>query len=73
MFDRLDKEVTLSLLEGGKVSYLVFSENYSPLKELVVTPRWCPMRSYINVETSTGSLYLEFGELLDIPFCSYYD
>ncbi|MBA0853975.1 hypothetical protein Goshw_024556 [Gossypium schwendimanii] len=39
MFDRLDKEVTLSLLEGGKVSYLVFSENYSPLKELVVTPR----------------------------------
>ncbi|MBA0853977.1 hypothetical protein Goshw_024556 [Gossypium schwendimanii] len=54
MFDRLDKEVTLVLvilvetfrslntcrrIEGGKVSYLVFSENYSPLKELVVTPR----------------------------------
>ncbi|MBA0878768.1 hypothetical protein Goshw_023276 [Gossypium schwendimanii] len=81
-----------------KVSYRVFSENYSPLKELLVTPRrdditkekwmrfskilkrmtsngkllgWCPTRSYIDVGTSTGSLYLEFGELLGIPICSY--
>ncbi|MBA0878769.1 hypothetical protein Goshw_023276, partial [Gossypium schwendimanii] len=44
-----------------KVSYRVFSENYSPLKELLVTPRmtsngkllgWCPTRSYIDVGTS---------------------
>ncbi|MBA0817794.1 hypothetical protein Gohar_028124 [Gossypium harknessii] len=32
---------------------------------------WCLMRSYIDVGTSTGSLYLEFGELSDIPLCSY--
>ncbi|MFQ6665146.1 hypothetical protein Gotur_031992, partial [Gossypium turneri] len=49
LFDRLDKRVTpvpailaetfrsLNALE--KVSYRVFSENYSPLKELVATPR----------------------------------
>ncbi|MFQ6647899.1 hypothetical protein Gotur_021553, partial [Gossypium turneri] len=34
---------------------------------------WCPTRSYIDVETSTRSLYLEFGELSDIPICSYKD
>ncbi|MBA0877832.1 hypothetical protein Goshw_010727 [Gossypium schwendimanii] len=54
-----------------KVSYRVFSENYSPLKELVVTLRWCSKRSYIDVGTSTRSLYLKFRELLDIPLCSY--
>ncbi|MFQ6655461.1 hypothetical protein Gotur_026000 [Gossypium turneri] len=32
LFDRLDKKV-------DKVSYRVFSENYSPLKEIVATPR----------------------------------
>ncbi|KAK5802533.1 hypothetical protein PVK06_030134 [Gossypium arboreum] len=36
LFDRLDKK---PLLEGRKVSYQVFSKNYSPLKELVATPR----------------------------------
>ncbi|MFQ6631091.1 hypothetical protein Gotur_009902, partial [Gossypium turneri] len=49
LFDRLDKGVTLvpailaetfrSLNAVEKVSYRVFSENYSPLKELVATPR----------------------------------
>ncbi|MBA0648482.1 hypothetical protein Goklo_016191 [Gossypium klotzschianum] len=32
---------------------------------------WWQMRSYIDVGTSTGSLYLEFGEMSDIPLCSY--
>ncbi|MBA0849477.1 hypothetical protein Goshw_016571 [Gossypium schwendimanii] len=32
LFDRLDKKV-------DNVSYRVFSENYSPLKEIVATPR----------------------------------
>ncbi|MBA0575153.1 hypothetical protein Golob_024636 [Gossypium lobatum] len=32
---------------------------------------WCPTRSYIDVGTSTGSLYLKFGELLDIPLYLY--
>ncbi|MBA0881962.1 hypothetical protein Goshw_009415 [Gossypium schwendimanii] len=32
---------------------------------------WCLMRFCIDVGTSTGSLYLEFGELSDIPLCSY--
>ncbi|MFQ6636903.1 hypothetical protein Gotur_013475 [Gossypium turneri] len=32
---------------------------------------WCLTRSYIDVGTSTGSFYLEFRELLDIPLCSY--
>ncbi|MBA0785929.1 hypothetical protein Gotri_006794 [Gossypium trilobum] len=31
LFDRLDKRVT---------PVLVFSENYSPLKEIVAIPRW---------------------------------
>ncbi|MBA0880004.1 hypothetical protein Goshw_015577 [Gossypium schwendimanii] len=31
---------------------------------------WCLMRFCIDVGTSTGSLYLEFRELSDIPFCS---
>ncbi|MBA0833995.1 hypothetical protein Goarm_006397 [Gossypium armourianum] len=35
LFDRLDKRLT----PVEKVSYRVFSENYSPLKELVPTPR----------------------------------
>ncbi|MFQ6626566.1 hypothetical protein Gotur_005261 [Gossypium turneri] len=35
LFDRLDKGVT----PVDKVSYRVFSENYSPLKEIVATPR----------------------------------
>ncbi|MBA0789515.1 hypothetical protein Gotri_025371 [Gossypium trilobum] len=55
LFDRLDKWVTpvsailtvtfrslnvcWSAGEVHKVSYRVFSENYSPLKEIVVTPR----------------------------------
>ncbi|MBA0620215.1 hypothetical protein Godav_005973 [Gossypium davidsonii] len=26
---------------------------------------WSPMRFYTDVETLTGSVYLEFGELLD--------
>ncbi|MBA0878361.1 hypothetical protein Goshw_023504 [Gossypium schwendimanii] len=49
LFDRLDKRVTpvLAILaesfshfwKTDKVSYQVFSENYSPLKEIVVTPR----------------------------------
>ncbi|MFQ6634371.1 hypothetical protein Gotur_011259, partial [Gossypium turneri] len=49
LFDRLDKGVTpvpailaetfRSLNAMEMVSYRVFSENYSPLKELVVTPR----------------------------------
>ncbi|MBA0879118.1 hypothetical protein Goshw_009672 [Gossypium schwendimanii] len=34
---------------------------------------WCPTRSYVDVGTSTGSLYLEFGKLSDIPICSYKD
>ncbi|MFQ6650324.1 hypothetical protein Gotur_022317 [Gossypium turneri] len=32
---------------------------------------WCPTRSYIDAGTSTGSLYLEFRELSDIPHCPY--
>ncbi|MFQ6662761.1 hypothetical protein Gotur_030509, partial [Gossypium turneri] len=36
LFDRLDKGVTPKV---DKVSYRVFSENYSPLKEMVATPR----------------------------------
>ncbi|MBA0729904.1 hypothetical protein Golax_023354 [Gossypium laxum] len=42
LFDRLDKRVTLVpaiLAETFRVSYRVFSENYSPLKEIVATPR----------------------------------
>ncbi|MBA0785957.1 hypothetical protein Gotri_028027 [Gossypium trilobum] len=55
LFDRLDKRVTLvpTILvetfrslkacrragEVDKVSYRVFSENYTPLKEIVATPR----------------------------------
>ncbi|MBA0670790.1 hypothetical protein Goklo_029640, partial [Gossypium klotzschianum] len=42
LFDRLDKRVTLIpaiLAETFRVSYRVFSENYSPLKEIVATPR----------------------------------
>ncbi|MBA0788671.1 hypothetical protein Gotri_025907 [Gossypium trilobum] len=31
---------------------------------------WCPTRSYIDAGTLTGSLYLEFGELSDIPHYS---
>ncbi|MBA0730863.1 hypothetical protein Golax_025778 [Gossypium laxum] len=31
---------------------------------------WCLMRFCIDVGTSTGSLYLEFRELSDIPLCS---
>ncbi|MBA0730339.1 hypothetical protein Golax_022950 [Gossypium laxum] len=34
-------------------------------------PWMVPTRSYINMGTSTGSLYLEFGELSDIPLCLY--
>ncbi|MBA0856019.1 hypothetical protein Goshw_022291, partial [Gossypium schwendimanii] len=44
LFDRLDKRVTLIPID--KVSYLVFSENYSPLKEIVATP----MRDDISEE-----------------------
>ncbi|MFQ6665031.1 hypothetical protein Gotur_031921, partial [Gossypium turneri] len=54
LFDRLDKKVTpvstilaetFRLLNEcrrtvDKVSYRVFSENYSPLKEIVAIPRW---------------------------------
>ncbi|MBA0881727.1 hypothetical protein Goshw_001216 [Gossypium schwendimanii] len=36
LFDRLDKGVTPKV---DKVSYRVFFENYSPLKEVVTTPR----------------------------------
>ncbi|MBA0576370.1 hypothetical protein Golob_024043 [Gossypium lobatum] len=53
LFDRLDKRVTLVLAilaetfrslsahfwKVDKVSYRIFSKNYSPLRELVVTPR----------------------------------
>ncbi|MBA0876380.1 hypothetical protein Goshw_026104, partial [Gossypium schwendimanii] len=47
LFDRLDKRVTPLLLvwfhshfwKVDKVSYRVFFENYSPLKELAATPR----------------------------------
>ncbi|KAL1083230.1 hypothetical protein V6Z11_D09G186200 [Gossypium hirsutum] len=46
LFDRLDKRVTPLLLawfhnhfwKVDKVSYRVFSDNYSPLKEIVATP-----------------------------------
>ncbi|MBA0879138.1 hypothetical protein Goshw_008064 [Gossypium schwendimanii] len=37
LFDRLDKRVSPVLVD--KVSYRVFSESYSPLKEIVATPR----------------------------------
>ncbi|MBA0880152.1 hypothetical protein Goshw_013821 [Gossypium schwendimanii] len=37
LFDRLDKRVTPVPVD--KVSYRVFSKNYSPLKEIVATPR----------------------------------
>ncbi|MBA0782741.1 hypothetical protein Gotri_000573, partial [Gossypium trilobum] len=37
LFDRLEKRVTLVLVE--KVSYRVFFETYSPLKEFVATSR----------------------------------
>ncbi|MFQ6663454.1 hypothetical protein Gotur_030984, partial [Gossypium turneri] len=40
LFDRLDKKVTpISTILVDKVLYRVFSENYSPLKEIVATPR----------------------------------
>ncbi|MBA0755412.1 hypothetical protein Gogos_021667, partial [Gossypium gossypioides] len=41
LFDRLDKRVTPvpAILKVDNVSYQVFSENYSPLKEIVATPR----------------------------------
>ncbi|MFQ6669667.1 hypothetical protein Gotur_034825, partial [Gossypium turneri] len=47
LFDRLDRRVTPLLLawfhshfwKVDKVSYQVFSKNYSPLKELAATPR----------------------------------
>ncbi|MBA0731692.1 hypothetical protein Golax_023035 [Gossypium laxum] len=32
---------------------------------------WCSTRSYTDVGTSTGFLDLEFGELSNIPLCSY--
>ncbi|MBA0805545.1 hypothetical protein Gohar_005049 [Gossypium harknessii] len=32
---------------------------------------WCPMRSYINVGTSTGSLYSGYGEPLAMHRCWY--
>ncbi|MBA0641905.1 hypothetical protein Goklo_026391 [Gossypium klotzschianum] len=38
LFDRLDKRVTL-VSKVDKVFYRVFSENYSPLKEIVAIPR----------------------------------
>ncbi|MBA0673467.1 hypothetical protein Goklo_029391, partial [Gossypium klotzschianum] len=38
LFDRLHKRVT-PVLKVDKVSYRVFSENYSPLKEMVAIPR----------------------------------
>ncbi|MBA0877355.1 hypothetical protein Goshw_012180, partial [Gossypium schwendimanii] len=37
LFDRLEKRVTPVSVD--KVSYRVFSEGYSPLKEIVATPR----------------------------------
>ncbi|MFQ6654593.1 hypothetical protein Gotur_025511 [Gossypium turneri] len=37
LFDRLEKRVTPVLVD--KVSYRVFSESYSPLKEIVASPR----------------------------------
>ncbi|MBA0636516.1 hypothetical protein Godav_029173 [Gossypium davidsonii] len=50
LFDRIDKRVTPVLLllawfhshfwRVDKVSYRVFFENYSPLKEIVAIPRW---------------------------------
>ncbi|MBA0879807.1 hypothetical protein Goshw_013757, partial [Gossypium schwendimanii] len=41
LFDKLDKRITpvLVILKVDKVSYLVFSKNYSPLKEIVATLR----------------------------------
>ncbi|MBA0876621.1 hypothetical protein Goshw_005803, partial [Gossypium schwendimanii] len=42
LFDQLDKRVTpisTILAKTFRVSYRVFSENYSPLKEIVATPR----------------------------------
>ncbi|MFQ6667632.1 hypothetical protein Gotur_033583 [Gossypium turneri] len=40
LFDRLDKKVTpIPAILVDKVSYRVFSKNYSPLKEIVATPR----------------------------------
>ncbi|MBA0729728.1 hypothetical protein Golax_020376 [Gossypium laxum] len=42
LFDRLDKGVipiSIILAETFRVSYRVFSENYSPLKEIVATRR----------------------------------
>ncbi|MFQ6657517.1 hypothetical protein Gotur_027154, partial [Gossypium turneri] len=40
LFDWLDKRVTpISIILVDRVSYRVFSENYSPLKEIVAIPR----------------------------------
>ncbi|MBA0879846.1 hypothetical protein Goshw_006977, partial [Gossypium schwendimanii] len=41
LFDRLDERVTpvLAILKVNKVSYRVFSKNYSPLKVIIATPR----------------------------------
>ncbi|MBA0819311.1 hypothetical protein Gohar_022392, partial [Gossypium harknessii] len=51
-----------------KVSYRVFFKDYSPLKELAATPR-CWLCAVVG--TSTGSLYLGFGELLVMRRCWY--
>ncbi|MBA0637245.1 hypothetical protein Godav_029838 [Gossypium davidsonii] len=47
-----------------KVSYRVFSENYSPLKEIVAIPRWGDIS-----EENRWSLYLGFGKLLAMHHC----
>ncbi|MBA0729288.1 hypothetical protein Golax_020386, partial [Gossypium laxum] len=44
LFDRLDRRLLLAWFHShfgkvDKVSYRVFSKNYSPLKELAATPR----------------------------------
>ncbi|MFQ6667259.1 hypothetical protein Gotur_033347 [Gossypium turneri] len=40
LFDQLDKRVTpISVILVDRVLYQVFFENYSPLKEIVATPR----------------------------------
>ncbi|MFQ6655336.1 hypothetical protein Gotur_025937 [Gossypium turneri] len=66
LFDRLDKGVT--------PVPAILAETFRTFKRMTLNGKllgWCPMRSYIGVETSTGSLYLEFGELSDIPLYLY--
>ncbi|MBA0794702.1 hypothetical protein Gohar_019007 [Gossypium harknessii] len=64
LFDRLDKRV--------KPVLAILAETFRSLNVCrSVAIGWCLMRSCINVGTSTGSLYLGFGELLAMRRCWY--